>query len=145
MSQSGQSYANHTRWFPLFHFFALPVLLINVLWSAWQVVQAPSLGATWGLVVAAALAGAVLASRLMALAVQDRLIRLEMRLRLRTLLPADLHARILDLTPDQLVGLRFASDRELSDLVHQVLGGTLKSSTDIKKAVQDWQGDYLRA
>jgi hypothetical protein len=81
----------------------------------------------------------------MALAVQDRVIRLEMRLRLQEVLPADLRPRITDLTRQQFVCLRFASDSELPDLVRQILSGSLKSTGDIKKAVKDWQGDYLRA
>jgi hypothetical protein len=95
--------------------------------------------------VAFALAGGALAARVMVLAVQDRVIRLEMRLRLREVLPADLHARIAELTREQLVGLRFAGDGELPDLVRQVLAGSLKNTTEIKKAVKQWQGDYLRA
>jgi len=86
-----------------------------------------------------------LASRLMAMAVQDRVIRLEERLRMRELLPADLQARIGELTREQFVGLRFASDGELPALVRQVLTGELKSVTDIKKAVTQWRGDDLRA
>jgi hypothetical protein len=71
-------------------------------------------------------------------------IRLEMRLRLREVLPADLQARIPELTPPQLIGLRFASDAELPELVRRVLTGSLENPRDIKKAVTHWQGDYLR-
>ena len=87
----------------------------------------------------------VFAARLMALAVQDRVIRLEERLRMREILPADLRARVSEITREQFVGLRFASDAELPGLVRRVLGGELKSTTEIKKAVADWRGDYLRA
>jgi len=145
MADSGQNYANHTRFFPLFHFFVLPVLLINALLTAWWVVQAPTLGTAWTCIVAFAIAGAALAARVMAVTVQDRVIRLEMRLRMREMLPADLKGRINDLTPAQLVGLRFACDEELPDLVRKVLGGSLASAREIKKAVKVWQGDYLRA
>ena len=144
MAQS-QSYSNHVRFFPLFHFFVVPVLMINALMSAWLLIRTPSLGRLWPCIVAFALAGGALAGRLMVLAVQDRVIRLEMRLRLREVLPADLQARILELTKEQLVGLRFASEGELPDLVRQVLTGSLKNTTEIKKAVRQWQGDYLRA
>ena len=145
MAQTKQNYANHARFFPLFHFFALPVLLANFLVTAWQLVRAPSLSSFWTALVAAALAAGILAARVMALAVQDRVIRLEMRMRLREVLPQDLRVRIEELTRQQLVGLRFAGDGELPDLVRQVLSGSLKGTTDIKKAVKDWQGDYLRA
>ena len=94
---------------------------------------------------AVALVMLALSARVMALAVQDRVIRLEMRLRMRELLPSELHARIPEITREQCVGLRFASDAELSDLVRKVLSGELKSATDIKKQIAHWQGDYLRA
>lgn len=144
-SESGQSYSNHARFFPLFHFFAVPILTANLLWALWQIVRTPSLITVWGAVVAAGLVGGLTAARLMALKVQDRVIRLEMRLRLREVLPADLQARIPELTQRQLVGLRFASDAELPELVRRVLSGSLRDATDIKKAVTHWQGDYLRA
>ncbi len=76
---------------------------------------------------------------------QDRVIRLEMRLRLRQVLPQELHARINDLTPRQLVALRFASDAELAELVREVLDGKLRSSKEIKLRVKSWQSDFLRA
>jgi hypothetical protein len=129
----------------MFHFFAFPVLAINMLIALWGVVRAPSLAAVWAFVVAAALAALALASRVMAVSVQDRVIRLEMRLRLREVLPPDLRARIMELTRQQLICLRFASDAELPDLVRQVLSGSLKTSAEIKKAVKQWQGDFLRA
>jgi hypothetical protein len=144
-SESGQAYSNHARFFPLFHFFAVPILTANLLFTLWQIVRAPSPRAVWNAVVAAALVGGLTAARLMALKVQDRVIRLEMRLRLRELLPADLQVRIPELTPRQLIGLRFASDAELPDLVRRVLTGSLRNATEIKKAVTHWQGDYLRA
>jgi hypothetical protein len=145
VADTQQTYANHAKFFPLFHYFVTPVLLINVLVAAWQLIRMPSLGTAWGVVVAAGLVATALAARLMALAVQDRVIRLEMQLRMRQILPADLQSRIADLTPKQLVGLRFASDAELPDLIRQVLSGSLKSTTEIKKAVKNWQGDHLRA
>jgi hypothetical protein len=129
----------------MFHFFAFPVLAINMLIALWGVVRMPSLAAAWAFVVAAALTALALAARVMALSVQDRVIRLEMRLRLREVLPPDLQPRVMELTRQQLVGLRFASDSELPDLVRQVLSGSLKSTKEIKKAVKHWQDDYLRA
>ena len=144
-SESGQTYSNHARFFPLFHFFAAPVLIANLVYALWQIVRAPSLSTVWGAVVAAALVAGLTAARLMALTVQDRVIRMEMRLRLREALPADLQARVPELTRRQLVALRFASDAELPDLVRRVLAGSLGNATDIKKAVKHWEGDYLRA
>lgn len=145
MSDTGQTYSNHARFYPLFHFVVFPVLAINMFVTLWSLIKAPGLATVWGFVVALALVLLALAARLMVLTVQDRLIRLEMRLRLRELLPADLQGRTATLTRDQLVGLRFASDAELPGLVRQALDGALKTRADIKKAIKDWQGDYLRA
>ena len=77
--------------------------------------------------------------------VQDRVIRLEMRMRLAELLPPDLKGRIRDLTPRQLVALRFAGDAEMAALVRDVLDGKLTSGKAIKESIRDWQGDFLRA
>ena len=81
----------------------------------------------------------------MVVTVQDRVVRLEMRLRLQQCLPADLRSRIDDLTVRQLVALRFASDAELADLVREVLAGKLATTKEIKLRVKNWQGDFLRA
>ena len=85
------------------------------------------------------------AARVMALTVQARVIRLEMRLRLSSCLPPDLRGRIGDLTLRQLTALRFASDAEIADLVRDVLAGKLANQREIKMRVKDWQGDFLRA
>ena len=145
MEERLQNYANHARFYPLFHYFVAPVLILNLLYTIWRSIQRPSLDTIWEVVLAAGLVGTATAARLMALTVQDRVIRLEMRLRLNQLLPPDLHRRIGDLTAAQLVGLRFAADAELPELVRRVLGGSLKTTKEIKKAVGNWQGDYLRA
>jgi hypothetical protein len=83
--------------------------------------------------------------RVQVLTVQDRVIRLEMRLRLRNALPPELQNHISGLSHKQLVALRFASDTELPALVRDVLAGTLKTQKDIKSRVREWQADYLRA
>ena len=125
MAQASQTYRNHARFFPLFHFFVAPVLLINFFVAAWQLYKQPSALTAWSLVVALALAGLAFASRLMALTVQDRLIRLEMRLRLQELLAPELANRVGEIDRPQFVALRFASDAELPDLVRDVLKGNL--------------------
>ena len=111
MAERVQTYKNHSRLLPPFHFFVLPVLLLNFLNEARKVWRYPSEGAALAAVVAAALLTLGLLARTQALAVQDRVIRLEMRLRLRQVLPQELHARINDLTPRQLVALRFAQSQ----------------------------------
>lgn len=143
-SRKQQSAASHTAWQPLFHFFATPVLLPYALYVTWGAIRAPS-GATFlQAVVWMAVAAAVFASRLMALRVQDRVIRLEMRLRLREVLPAALVPRIGELTTRQLVALRFAGDAELPGLVERTLKGEFASQKAIKFAIKDWQADWLR-
>ena len=145
MAEKPQSYANHVRWFPPFHFFVLPVLLAHVLNTLRHLWLAPSLSTAFGALVAAAILMGVLLARVMAIAVQDRVIRLEMHLRLARLLHADLQARIPDLTPQQLVALRFADDMELPALVRDVLAGKYGSQKDIKLQVKNWKADWLRA
>jgi len=145
MAEQQQTYGNHARLFPPFHFFVIPVLLANVLYALWQVVRAPSLAAGFGAIVAAAILMTALLARVMALTVQDRVIRLEMRLRLGQVLPGDLQGRITDLTPKQLVALRFAGDAELPALVRDVLAGKYKTQKEIKLQARSWQADWLRA
>lgn len=145
MAEPSQSYSNHRRVFPPFHFFVLPVLLLNVINEIRHVVLDPSRHTGWTLIVALALLTLAVSARIMALTVQDRVIRLEMRQRLGQCLPADLQARVGDLTRAQLVALRFASDQELPDLVRDVLGGKVSSQKEIKMRVKNWQPDLLRA
>jgi hypothetical protein len=129
---------------PAFHFFVLPILLINALYTVSLAWRGPSFDTGFGVLVGFALLLTALFARTQALKAQDRVIRLEMRLRMREVLPADMHGRINDVTPEQLIGLRFAGDGELADLVRQTLDGTLATQKSIKQAVQDWQADNLR-
>jgi uncharacterized protein DUF6526 len=145
MAERVQTYKNHGRFLPAFHFFVVPVLLVNFLNAARHVYLWPTRSTLFALVVALALLTLAFLSRVMALAVQDRVIRLEMRLRLRQLLPPDMHGNINGLTPRQLVALRFASDAELPELVREVCAGKLTTSKDIKMRVKSWQADWLRA
>lgn len=145
MAAQTQTYKSHRRFLPAFHFFVVPVLALNTLNALRHVWLVPNRSSAWAAVVAAALLTLALLSRMMAVTVQDRVIRLEMRLRLQQCLPPDLRNRIGDLTPRQLVALRFASDAELPDLIRDVLAGKLPKPNDIKLRVKDWQGDWLRA
>lgn len=145
MANSTQSFKNHARWLPGFHFFVLPVLLVNLGLAIRHLMQNPDLRMLWGVVFAAALFTLGFLSRTQALSVQDRVIRLEMRLRLRELLPPDLHRRIYELTPRQLVAMRFASDEEMPELAREVLAGGLSTTKAIKMRVKNWQPDFLRA
>jgi uncharacterized protein DUF6526 len=144
MAAIPQTYANHTRWHAPFHFFVAPVLLLNVIWSFVQLARAPGWNeAEWALVSLALLVLALLV-RVNPLRAQDRVIRLEEQLRYQRLLPAELTARCGELTPGQVVALRFASDEELAELVGRVLGGELRKTADIKKAVRHWRADTHR-
>ena len=144
MSQP-QNFENHARFVPAFHFFVAPVFLLNVVWSIVRVVRNFSVGTIMALLVAIALFLLAFTARIFALTVQDRVIRLEMRLRMQQLLPADLRGRISEYTVDQLVALRFASDVELPALARKVLDEKLTNRKAIKRMVQDWQADLLRA
>ena len=145
MAEPVQSYKKHARWLPLFHFVVIPILLVNVVLALWGLIRSPGVSSLWNAVFAIGLLGLGFLSRIQALTVQDRVIRLEMRMRLRQVLPPDLQPRINQLTYRQLVALRFASDPELPELVREVLEGRLASSKDIKLRVKDWQADWLRA
>ncbi len=145
MADREQSYKNHARFLPPFHFFVIPVLLGYFLNSVRHLYNAPSLSTAWAMVVAVALLMLGLLSRVQALAVQDRVIRLEMRLRLKQVLPADLQAKINDVPAKKLVALRFASDAELPDMVRDVLAGKLEKTKDIKQRIKSWQADWQRA
>jgi Family of unknown function (DUF6526) len=138
-----QTFANHTRWDPLFHFFALPVFLFLAMAGLVHFIWYPGLHSAVMFVVAVALAVVVVKSRVSALRVQDRVIRLEERLRLSSLMPEPMRSRIPELTGGQLVALRFASDAEVPKLAERAISEKL-SPSDIKKAIQTWRPDYLR-
>jgi len=141
-----QNFSNHGRFFPPFHFFVVPVLLINFFWSSYRwKTSGFSVDGFEYVVVAAALLIGFLSARMMALSVQDRVIRLEERLRYERLLPADLKPHIGEFTVSQFVSLRFASDAELPALARKVLDEKLDQRKAIKQLVKNWRPDYLRA
>jgi hypothetical protein len=139
-----QTYRNHTRFLPPFHFFVLPVLTINVVVTVRHLIKGPSLATGWTAVVAVALFLGILLARVQALTAQDRLIRLEQQLRFARILPADLLPAVASLRARHFIGLRFASDAEVPGLIRRIQAGELDSATDIKKAIKDWQADWLR-
>jgi hypothetical protein len=145
-----QTLANHARFDPLFHFFVVPIFGLGVIFtlihffahlreSDWH----EHFHAFLLILLAVALLTTVFKIRLYSLKVQDRIIRLEERLRLTQLLQEPLRSRIPELTEDQLCGLRFASDAELPKLVERGLNEKL-SRKDIKAAIQTWRPDYWR-
>ncbi len=141
-----QTFANHGKFFRPFHFFVLPVMAINFIWSTYRwTVTGFSVDGLGRLLLAAALLVGFGTVRRMALTVQDRVIRLEERLRYERVLPADLKARIGEFTVTQLIALRFASDAELPALARKVLDDKISERKAIKQMVKTWKPDYLRA
>lgn len=138
-----QTLANHARFDPLYHFFALPVFLLLPLAGMVYFIRHPGLHSGLMFVVAVALAIIVLKLRTYPLKVQDRVIRLEERLRLSSLLSEPLRSRIPELTEGQLIALRFASDAEVPKLAERAISEKL-SPADIKKSIQNWRPDYWR-
>ncbi|MGA9304270.1 MAG: DUF6526 family protein [Candidatus Sulfotelmatobacter sp.] len=138
-----QTFANHARYDPLFHFFVLPVFVLSTLAAIVLFLWHPSLHSAWRFVLLAAGTVAVFKIRLYTVRVQDRVIRLEERLRLASLLPESSRSRIPELTESQLIALRFASDGEVAWLAERALAEKL-SAADIKKAIQTWRPDYWR-
>jgi hypothetical protein len=140
-----QSFENHTKLVPGFHGFVFPVFAINWFWSLYGLYRAPGIDAVIRVLVASALIGLALYARLFALRVQDRVIRLEMRLRLARWLPAAAQPDVDRFTIGQLVALRFASDEELPELAARVLKENLHDKREIKKRIRNWQADHDRA
>lgn len=143
---SEQNFKSHTRFVPLYHFFALPMLVINFVWSIYRwIAEGFSIGGLEWVLTSAALFFGVVYPRLFALSVQDRVIRLEERLRYERILPEEVRWRADELTVDQFVALRFASDEELGKLMQKVLDGKLTERKAIKQLINKWRPDYLRA
>lgn len=143
MANQPQTLKNHTRFDPPFHFFLAPLAILFVVDAIVRIVRNPDWDHIVRLLAAIFAFVTLLKIRLYANKVQDRVIRLEERLRMKELLPPALQARIPELTEAQFVGLRFASDGELPDLVAKALAGNLKNK-QIKEAVRNWRPDYFR-
>lgn len=145
-----QNFANHGKIVPAFHFFIVPVLAINLVSHIYQLFRLPSFSplVVWngifGVLLAAALLTLAFLARLFALGVQDRVIRLEERLRYQQLLPEDIQPRINEFTISQLVALRFASEAELPGLARKVLNDNVGDRKIIKRLIQNWRADYQR-
>jgi Family of unknown function (DUF6526) len=140
-----QNFKNHAKIVPLFHYVVGPIFIFYAIWTIVRMVRHFSVENVVSALVAIALLILSFEARLFALRVQDRVIRLEMRLRMQELLPADLQMRIPEFTVGQLIALRFAGDAELPGLARKVLDEKLSDRTAIKKMVQNWQPDTLRA
>lgn len=139
-----QTFANHTRWHRPFHFFVAPVMLINFIWWVVTFVRAPSFESAWLIVVSVALLVLTLLVRTNSLKVQDRVIRLEEKLRYQQLLSPATLQKTGALTVGQIVALRFAGDDELEELVAATLAGKFARTKDIKQAIKHWRSDDFR-
>ena len=143
MPNQPQSFENHAMVVPGYHYAAFGLVAINLLWNLYQTAVAFSPGQLVSLLAAVALVMTLVYARIFALKAQDRLIRLEMRLRLAALAP-DLASRFGEFTVNQVCSLRFASDGELPELARRVLSERLDDRKAIKRQIRDWQGDYWR-
>lgn len=134
------------RLVPPFHMFVLPVFMVNIIWTIRTLVKAGiSFESVFGVLMALALFLLAFYARTFALTVQDRVIRLEMRLRLAQVLPTELRPRISEFTSGQLVSMRFACDTELPTIARKVLDDKMNDRKAIKQLIKDWQSDSLRA
>lgn len=139
-----QNYKNHGRLVAPYHFALSVLILVFLCWALWGLIREPGVQSAMGVVLGVSLVLLFWYCRIFPLKVQDRLIRLEMRLRLGQVLPPELQGRILEISPNHLIGLRFAGDAELPDLVQRVLDRDLTSQAEIKQAITDWQADDYR-
>jgi hypothetical protein len=147
MAELSQDYKTHRKYVPGFHFLTVGILAVNLIWSLVRLFTgaAPLPDRIIAVLVAFALPLVALYARLFALSVQDRVIRLEERLRLAEILPADLRPRIGELGRRQLIALRFASDAEAPTLVRKVLDEKITNGEEIKKLIREWRADHFRA
>ncbi len=140
-----QNAANHARYVPGFHFITGSLTIVAFVWSLKRAVSLQTSDSLLTALICVALLGQFWYTRAFPLAVQDRLIRLEERLRLARLLPADMQARCEEFTSDQLIGMRFASDAELPALAKKVLDENLATRAGIKSQIKTWRPDHMRA
>jgi hypothetical protein len=143
--EKAQSFENHNRVVPAYHMYVFGVFLINFVWRLVQLKDGISFASIMNVLMGAAFVLLFFYARTFPLTVQDRVIRLEMRMRLERLLAPDLRSRIAEFTLPQLISLRFAGDDELPALARQVLDEKLNDRKTIKRRIKNWQADFLRA
>jgi hypothetical protein len=143
--EKAQSFQNHNRVVPAYHMYVFGVFLINFVWRLVQLKDGISFASIMNVLLATAFVLLFFYARMFAVTVQDRVIRLEMRMRLERLLAPDLRSRIAEFTLPQLISLRFAGDDELPALARQVLDEKLTDRKTIKRRIKNWQADFLRA
>jgi hypothetical protein len=144
MSESRQSFETHARIVPGYHRWTAALVAFPTLYFAYRAAFDFSVDRLALFLLGVGVLLTATYTRVFPLGVQDRVIRLEERMRMEKVLPADLRSRIPELTTRQIVSLRFASDEELADLVRRVLDGELTQRNDIKKAIRSWRADHQR-
>ncbi len=144
-SSGQQNAANHARFVPGYHYVAGMLALLNLIWAIYRSFTHPTVESHAAILVGVILLLLLWYLRVFPLAVQDRLIRLEERLRLSRVMPANMQSRLDELTPSQLIALRFASDAELPELASKVLNERITDRKQIKLLIRDWRADHMRA
>lgn len=140
-----QNYSNHVRWNPLVHFVVAPLLIFNLIWQIVRFSQERTWDHGEAILVAVTLILLNIGARLQALKVQNRVVRLEEKLRYREVLPPELAVKAAELPLSRIIPLRFASDAELPGLIELVLNNELSTAKEIKMRVKEWRADDLRA
>lgn len=138
-----QNLKNHGRLDPTFHIFLFGILAVTLILTILHLIRHFDFHSAWMVVLALAAIVLLFKVRIYALKVQDRVIRLEERLRLKSLTPAEWHPQIERLSEDQLIGLRFASDGEVVELAKKALAENLNRK-QIKERIQNWRADHWR-
>lgn len=138
------SYKTHRAYDPLYHFFVVPVLGINVLLTAYFLFRRPVLLNAWALLFAIALVVLVWRVRSFPLRIQDRLIRLEESLRLQRVLPEELRGRTDELSTRELIALRFCPDEDLPEHVRAIYAGEYRGGENVKSRIKTWRPDPHR-
>lgn len=143
-SQTPQDFSNHSRLLTGYHYVLAALVFANAIYAIYTLVTAFSAAFVFATITAIALIMTAFYARGFALKAQDRIIRLEERLRLSRILPDDLKSKVESLTTDQLIALRFASDGELAELTRKVILEEIADQKEIKKLIKNWRPDYQR-
>jgi hypothetical protein len=138
-----QNLKNHARFDPAYHFLLFAVYLLNLIYAGFHLYRQPSLSSGWYLFVSLLAVVPLLKLRTYPLKVQDRVIRLEERLRLQTLAPQEWRTQLHRLNEDQLIAIRFAADDEVVELATQALEQNL-TRKQIKERIRNWRPDNWR-
>jgi len=144
MSQSDQNFKNHAKMVPAYHYWMTPMLVLPSLYLGYRVVVDFSFADLVTFIFSVGVVFAAFFARWFALGVQDRVIRLEEQLRMEKLLPEELKQRIPEVTTEQMIALRFASDEELPGLVFKALTEGISNRKTLKQAIKNWRADHQR-